>query len=100
MAVSEEIRGAITEVVKTSFSDAKISSVRISAGTDSDDDPVLWVYVVFDSKDAKETLDARRMSGLTRHIIKKLVEIESSDAFPLVSFISTKDAKKINFEAA
>lgn len=100
MVVSESVKRAITDVVMMRFDDAKITSVKIDPAEDSDGDPVLEILVVFESNSAKETLEARKMSGLTRHILQKLAEIGATGAFPLVSFMSTKDAKKLNLEAA
>jgi hypothetical protein len=100
MVVDNTVRDAITEVVRARFVDANITSVKIEPAEDSDGDPVLEILVVFESKSDKDTLDGQKMSGLTRHIMERLAEIKATGAFPLVSFMSTKDAKKLNLAAA
>jgi len=99
MVVSDEVKSAITTIVKERFSDAKITSVTVAAGEASDGDPILNVYVVFEPEKGKETLDGAKMSGLPRRIMGKLSELDM-DVFPLVSFVSSKDAKKLKLEAA
>jgi hypothetical protein len=49
--------------------------------------------------EGKGRLDAKRASGLTRHVRSKLAEIGES-AFPLLSFISKNEAGELNTEAA
>ncbi|MDE8344773.1 MAG: hypothetical protein POH28_01165 [Acidocella sp.] len=99
MAVSEIVKEAISEVVRERFAGAQITSVNVTAGEDSDGDPVLRIFVIFEAERGKETLDAKKMSGLPRRLIEKLSEMDF-DAFPMVSFVSAKDAKKLNFAAA
>jgi len=99
MTVSEEIKNAVADLVVSRFSDDKIASVSVQPGEDSDGDPVLNILVVFEAEAGRDTLDGKKMSGLARRLIAKLSEM-NFDAFPLVSFVSTKDAKKLNLEAA
>ncbi len=99
MVVSKEVKDAITRIVKERFSDTKITFVKIDAGEDSDGDPILNIFVVFEAQPGKETLDGEKMFGLPQRLIGKLSEL-NLDAFPLVSFVSTKDAKKLNLETA
>jgi hypothetical protein len=93
----ERIRGVVENTVKGRFSDAIIDRVTVREATDSDGDPMLRIFVVFKT-DAKG-VDEARMGGLVRHLRSALDEADS-DIFPLVSFLSQQDAKKMNLEAA
>jgi hypothetical protein len=99
MSVSDEIKEAISEVVRERFVGDLITSVNVSAAEGSDGDPIFKVFVVFESASGKDTLDEDKMLGLVRHIMQRL-ESMNVDEFPLVSFVSKKDAAKLNFATA
>ncbi len=75
------------------------SSVQVvlRKGTDHDGDALLNVTVIIASDTPAP--DKRKMLGLAGHIRAKLDEAKIDD-FPLVSFVSKRDAAKLNFEAA
>ena len=75
------------------FSKEAISKVVVKPDHDSDGDPVLRVVVVLEVN-KKVALDSRKMVGLVRHIRSKL-DSEKFDEFPMVSFVSKKEAGKL-----
>ncbi len=102
MAVFDDVEEAITGVVRAQFSDDQIKTVKIQAGKDSDGDPVLRIFVVFETKNEASIPDGAKMATLARHIMDHFSGNGSVtlEAFPMVSFISSKDWAKLNLEAA
>lgn len=94
-----EIEGAVRDVVIERFSDAKSLSVRVERTEDFDGDDVLKIYIIFEPTGGNDTLDPAKMSGLPRHIISRLQDLDFS-MFPLVSYVSKKEAAKLNLAAA
>ena len=87
---------AIVDIVKSVViqqfgDDAKILSVDISEDIDSDGDPILILKIVYETDSG--ILNARKASGLLRHIRSRLDEIQES-RFPLLFFISKADDEK------
>ena len=97
--ISREAVEVINEVVKSRLDDAEIASIKIDLGEDSDGDPVINIFVVVETGKKKEVLDGKKMSGVARLLMEKLFEMEV-DAFPMLNFISKKDAASLNLEAA
>ena len=89
---------AITEIVsdtvREQISESVVDSVFVESGRDSDGEPVLAVTIVL-KKGASP--DKRKMVGLVRHIRSRLI---GEEAFPIVSFVSKQEAKKLRREAA
>lgn len=94
-----EVKEAIRSIVKERFADAKSLSVKVERAEDFDGEGVLKIYVIFEPNSSAEGLDPSKMSGLPRHIISKLEELKFQ-MFPLVSYVSKKEAAKLNLEAA
>jgi hypothetical protein len=99
MMVPDAVKLAISDVVRDRLSDSEITSINIESGEDSDGEPVLKITIVFESGPGQETPDGHKMVGLARHIRGRLAEINVGE-FPLLSFVSVKDAAKMNLEAA
>jgi len=99
MMVSDEIQEAIKDTAHDRFSGAQIVSVNVTSAEDSEGDPILKIYVVYDTSDGESTLDGNKMAGLARHVMGRLSKMDFA-GFPLISFISRKDAAKFNLEAA
>lgn len=93
----EEVTKAVSAMVKERFSDAAIESVSVQPDFDSDGDPILRVVIVFTTRE--EELDRTKMVGLARHLRSKLDDL-NAEGFPLVSFVSMKDALKHKREVA
>jgi hypothetical protein len=85
----EQIDSIIEAVVRDRFADVQIESVSINPETDYDGDLVFRVTVVFDSEAGR--LDAHKTAGITRHIRHRLLA-EKEDAFPILTFMSKRDA--------
>jgi len=102
MAVSTELKAAITDLVMAEFSDDQICSVIIRNGQDHDGDPILRIHVVYEPKRKNAIPNVDKIVSLPRHIINLLMksDTEHSDAFPIVSFVSRKDLAKLKLEAA
>lgn len=64
--------------------------LHVTGGTDEDGDDILNVIVVIQRGCEPDT---RRMLGLVRHLRSRLQEA-ANEAFPIVSFISRRDADK------
>ena len=76
------------------FSKEAINSVVVKSDRDSDGDRVLRIIVVLEVNHRK-LIDGRKMVGLVRHIRTKLDETQSIDDFPMISFVSKKEAGKL-----
>lgn len=72
--------------------DVEIVNVIVEGGTDSDDEPVLLVRVVYNSQSGK--LDAKETSAFIRHLLPKLHEASES-RFPLMTFIEKTEARAL-----
>lgn len=83
-------------IISKRLTDVKIVSVGVERDVDSDGDDVLNVTVVFD---AESDLDAARVAGLIRHMRPHLQK-HRENGFPIMSFISEKEARKKGVEAA
>jgi hypothetical protein len=86
---TDNVENIVTTLVREKFPNARVISVKVTEDTDFEDDTVLRVRVVFASDDEK--LDAGATSGFLRHLRPKLSDI-GVRAFPVMSFISHKDA--------
>lgn len=78
----------LRRLVQAQFPNANIEAVRFEMDEDSDGDPILRIVVVFEDAAAFNAVNA---AGLVRHIRPKM----SDDTFPLVSFITSADNRKV-----
>lgn len=97
MLDNEALSELVGKIVKRQFTEAVIHSVNVKSDVDSDGDDVLRVTIVFET--SGKTLDRNKMVGLVRHLRSELTDMES-DSFPLISFVSKKEAKKFRLEPA
>lgn len=86
----EAINKVIYDIVCERFTKEAINKVVVKSDHDSDGDPVLRVVIVLEANN-NVALDSRKMVGLVRHIRSKL-EDEKLNDFPVVSFVSKKEA--------
>jgi len=84
----DSIKRIVTETLKRDFDRIRILNIEIHEDVDSDGDDVLRIDVIFQG--APQNLNAKKLSGVVRHLRPKLDEIHES-AFPLLSFISKAD---------
>jgi hypothetical protein len=92
MAEISDIEALVKKVIEQRLSDdARILSVKVIENDDEDGDSELILRVVFESKSA--ALDANKVAGLLRHLRPKLHDEIQEDRFPILSFISRKEAE-------
>ncbi len=93
----EGLKATIKEVLMELFPDAPIEDVFPNPMVDDDGDPILRIFVVLGN--TKEKLDPKARLGLIRKLRTRLAEI-GHDEFPVVSFYSSDEARKLRFETA
>ena len=96
MTASKDVSALIEGVVREQFAGPLIESVRVHRGFDHEGDAIFDVTVVFDKKGP---LDSRKTLGIVRDVRHKLLE-RDEDAFPIFTFMSKFDAKRMKTEAA
>lgn len=95
----ETVRHVIEDTIREQLEGAVIDSVKVYEDFDHDGDPILRVFVIYDDKASK--LDTGKTVGMVRHIWKKLEErAVAEDRFPIISYISRSDAKRLNAATA
>jgi len=87
----------VASVVKERLNGVTIESIEVERDVDSDGDPILRITVVFDAEGAE--LDPEKLVTIPRHLRSKLKKPDV-DRFPMFSFISKGDAKKLKHAAA
>jgi hypothetical protein len=97
MAQKGKVEQIVRSVLAQEFGNVEILSINITPDFDEDGDSVLIVKVVFDGD--KRVLDARKTSGLTRHVLPKIEKI-GVNAFPVFSFIAKSELGKITPDSA
>jgi len=86
----EQARQVIFDLATKRFKDAKIIDVTVKEDTGWDGDPILRVRVIYETPN--ERLDAPTMMSFKHCLWLKFEEMEI-DAFPITSYISSRDAK-------
>ena len=97
MTLSSQIAEAIEAIIRDEFADVEIETVRVSEALDYQDDKVFNVTVVFDKR---ETLDPKKTAAIVRHLQSILTAQGQSIPFPILSFVSKRDAERVGAEAA
>ena len=95
--MEEDIQKVIENTIREQLSDTLIDSVRVQEDIDHDGDEILRVFVIFD--DEKGRPDPNKTVSMVRHVREKLHGVKE-DRFPIISYVSTSDAKRINPAAA
>ena len=95
--MSDVIHEIIERVVRERLSGVEIVAVKVSDDEDYEGDRIFRVMVVFDPSKGK--LDAQKTAGLARHIRSRL-QSENAFSHPIFRFVSRKDAKDFNADAA
>jgi hypothetical protein len=91
MTNRSSISELVEQVVRFHLSNVTISTITTSEDVSRHGDPLLRITVVFDSPD--QSLEAEKVIVVTRQLRLALAE-RGSDEFPLVSFVSLREAKK------
>lgn len=101
MAANAQRIGKIEKIVRNvlseRFENVEIESISVVFDVDEDGDDILRVKVIFDGQ--TKHLDARKASGVLRHLRPKIAEI-GEDAFPIMSYIAKSELGKHKTEAA
>ncbi len=92
MLTQDEILRIVSDTVREQLAPCSVD-VRMRKGTDEDGDAVLNITVIIETEDFP---DRRKMLGLARHIRSNLAGAD----FPLLSFVSKRDAAKMDVEIA
>lgn len=91
-----QAREVIEGLVRRRLEGVDINSVRVEEAEDFDGDPIFEVTVIFK---AKSKLDAAIVASMVRHMRSELYDKLSETRFPIISYVSQSDAKKLGFEA-
>lgn len=97
MSDDRAIIDAIDDIVRQTLSSERINDVKVQGDWDSDGEPILRITVVFEVTPSRR--DAEKMMRLIGDLRSYLRKVQSDD-FPIVSFISKKEAEKMQFAAA
>ena len=87
------IESAIMDILSGEFHGVELLRVSVTEDVDFDGDDILKVDVVFAGK--PKDINPSYMTGAIRNVLPKLSEMEVL-AFPMMSFISEKDAQVAN----
>lgn len=85
----EKISSLVADTLKSDFKSVKILRVIVDRDVDFDGDQVLNISVVFEG--TPRDIDARTISSAVRHVRPALKAL-GEKAFPLMSFVSRRDA--------
>lgn len=94
-----EIEEIIAGTVRKELAPCAVK-VQVKQERDGYDDPIITVFVVIQSEN---TPDRSRMLGLIRRIREELNANKDNilvEGFPIVNFVSQKDANELGLEAA
>ena len=79
------------------FPNARVQNVIIKSDIDADGDRFLRITVVLESD--PESLDRDNLVSFVRYLRPKLAA-EKAEDFPVISFVSAKEAGQLHLEAA
>jgi hypothetical protein len=92
------IAKAVHDALAEDFNGVKIVDVKVYGNEEFDgDDDFLRIAVIFEGR--RRDVDTQKLSGAIRQVRPALSAI-GENAFPLLSFISNRDAGAGNFEPA
>lgn len=86
---SGNVSDTVKALIKSDLKDVRVVNVSVKRGRDFDGGRVLKINVVYDGV-TTPVLDAQKIVGTARHLRPELTKI-GEDAFPLISFVSSKD---------
>src|SRR5687767_4644468 len=89
--MKREIKDLIAEVAREQFPNADVQAVHVKEDWDADGDPIYRVAIVFKSAHGLERL---KTSSFVRHLAPRFEE-QQDDHFPVVSFMTEADARKV-----
>ena len=95
--VNTDTEKLIASVVNDRFPGGDIESIRIREDTDHEGDPILRIDLMVGGR--ARVLDPKRAISLTGDLRSRLADIGIT-SFPVLSFISMAEARKLRNEAA
>lgn len=87
----------VRELLTEMFPDAYVDKVVVKSTFDSDGDPVLDITVVLE--EGRSPLDKEKLLGFVRHLKTRLLAAKCKE-FPLLSFVSRREANRLKIESA
>lgn len=93
MTDKPEVERIVGEVLKTAFGADLIGDVHIVRTLGADDDEILRIYVAVN--DAGNRFDASLGVSVVRYMRHRLLGELADDAFPVISYITSSDMKKV-----
>lgn len=92
-----KISESIKKLLAARMPGAAIYAVKVEESEDFDGDPILEITVIFD---AASPLQAGKVAGVVRHIRSEILDQSDREfGYPVMSYISKKDAEKLGIEA-
>jgi len=95
--VTADVKKAVESTVKDRFPGGEIVSIRIQEDTDHEGDPILRIDLIVGGR--ARVLNPKRTMGLTGDLRSRLADVGMT-SFPVLSFISETEARKLRNEAA
>lgn len=92
-----KLQTVVQNLLAERFPEAIISRVVVQPDIDSDGDRILRITIVLASE--PQQLNPLNLVSFPRLLRPRLAE-EKAEAFPVVSFVAEKEARKLNLEAA
>lgn len=93
---TEAVEQIVLEVLRSRMPEVTFTAVKAERDVDSDGQDVMKIAVVFE---AASDLDASKVAGLIRHM-RPAMNKQGETSFPIMSFISKKEAQKAGLAAA
>jgi hypothetical protein len=91
----QELACVVRQLLTERFPTNPTFQVSIRADTDNDGNGILRIVVVPDQDPT--TLDREAIAGFVRHLRPRLAQVRN-DLFPIMSFVSKRDADKLQLE--
>lgn len=88
----KELRELVLDELRARFPGVYFSSVKVTPDKDEDGDDILIIRVVFD--ETKKIPSASGTASFTRYAMNSLSN-KGIDAFPVFSYVSKSDEKKL-----
>jgi len=96
METRRDIAALIEGAVREHFAGSIIDAVDVREDRDDEGQPAFHITVVFD---APGLLDPRKTVSIARHVRRRLLA-QNEPGFPLITFMSRRDARGLKVAAA
>ncbi|MCT8268576.1 hypothetical protein NYQ83_14950 [Afifella sp. JA880] len=92
-----DVHDLVQDILASEVADLRVAQINVRAASSCDGDDLIRIDVIFDGH--AEDVDARKLVGLTRHILPRLRALDET-GFPLFSFIALNEATGLMGDAA